>query len=73
MRLQPGAAGVAALHVVQDHRDERRPADEERADHRGGAEDAGQQAERVQAVDACVHVMSDAVRVSSVVVQPYDE
>ena len=51
VRLQPGAARFAPLHVVQDDRDDRRPAGEERADDGRGAEDAGEQAERVQRVD----------------------
>src|SRR2546426_10803578 len=51
VRLEPRAARLAPLHVVHNHRDDRRPAGEEGADHARGAEDAGKQAERVQRVD----------------------
>ena len=50
VRFKPGAASLTPLDVVQDDRDDRRPAGEEGADHRGRTNDAGQQAERVQGV-----------------------
>ena len=42
---------VAALDVVHDDRDDRRPSDEKRTDDRRGPEDPDDQAERVQRVD----------------------
>src|SRR6185503_8279097 len=51
VRLEPGAARLAALHVVQNDSDDGRPAGKEGSDHRRGAEDAGEQAEGVQPVD----------------------
>src|SRR5687767_11493252 len=51
VRLEPGATRLAAFHVVEDDRDDRRPAGEEGADHRGGAEQAGEQTEGVQRID----------------------
>ena len=59
MRLEPGAARLAALHVIEDDGDDRRPAGEERADDGCGAEDAGEQAERVQRVDHLRQVSSE--------------
>jgi len=50
VRVEPGAASLAPLDVVQNDRDDRRPAGEECADHRGRADDAGKQAERVKGV-----------------------
>ena len=51
VRLEPRAAGVAPLHVVEDDGDDRGPAGEEGADHRGRRHDAHEQADRVQRVD----------------------
>src|SRR6267142_1246859 len=51
VRLEPRPAHVAAVDVVEDHRDDRRPADEEGAHHGGRADDAGDEAGRVQRVD----------------------
>ena len=54
VRFKPGPADLAPLDVVQNDRNDRRPAGEECADHRGSANDAGQQAERVKGVhDLC--------------------
>ena len=51
MRLQPGAARLAPLYIVEDDSDDRRPAGEKRADHRRGPEDSREQAERVERID----------------------
>ena len=50
MRVEPGTASFAPLDVVQNDRDDRRPAGKECADHRGRADDAGKQAERMEDV-----------------------
>lgn len=51
VRLEPGAANVAALHVVEDHGHERRPTREECADDGRSPHDARRDTKRVQAVD----------------------
>ena len=51
VRVEPGPAHLAAFHIVDDDRDDRRPAEEKRSDHRRGAECADDEAERVQRVD----------------------
>jgi len=54
VRFKPGATSLVPLDVVQNDRDDRRPASEKCTDHRSRAEDAGQQAERMKGVyDLC--------------------
>src|SRR4029453_14223681 len=50
-RLEPRAARLASLHVVQDDGDDRGPAGEEHEDDGGGGDDSRDEAEGVQAVD----------------------
>src|SRR5688572_2977646 len=66
VRVEPCPARLAALDVVQDHRDERRPAEEKGADHGGRANDADQQAERVQTVDDVGQLDQRGVRLNDV-------
>ncbi len=47
VRFKPRASSVAPLDVVQNDCNDRRPTGQECADHRGSANDAGQQAERM--------------------------
>src|SRR5690606_896684 len=51
VRLEPGAAHLAALQVVDDDGGNRRPSEEERADDRGRGDEADDQARGVQRVD----------------------
>src|SRR5438132_4458557 len=51
MRLQPGAARLAPLRVIQNHRDDGWPAGQECAYDGRGADDPREQAERVQSID----------------------
>ena len=51
MRFKPGPTNLASFDVVENHCDDRWPTGEKCADHRGRANDAGQQAERVEGVD----------------------
>src|SRR5262249_2638316 len=54
VRFEPRATRLAALYIVQDHRDDRRPAGQKGADHRRRGENSGQQAEGVERVnDLC--------------------
>ena len=50
MTVTPCAAGLALLHVVDDHGDDRRPAEDEGTDHGRGAEGPDRQSERVQRI-----------------------
>lgn len=49
--FEPGAAGIGALHVVQNDGNDRRPPGQKGADNGRGAKDSGQEAERVQPID----------------------
>src|SRR5262249_11109864 len=51
VRLRPGATRVAALHVVQDHRSDRRHAPDEAPDYRRGADERHHDREAVEGVD----------------------
>jgi hypothetical protein len=51
MRFEPRPANLTAFHIVQDHRDNRRPPGQKRAEDGGGAEDPDEQAQRVERVD----------------------
>ena len=51
MRIEPGPAHLLAFRVIQNHRDDRRPAGEEGRDDQRRAQQAGDRAERVQRVD----------------------
>mgnify|MGYP003380801353 CR=1 FL=1 len=51
VRLEPGAASLVALHVIDDDRDDGRPAEEKGTQHAGGAEGPQRQAQRVQRID----------------------
>ena len=50
VRFEPCTSCLASLEVVQNDRDDRRPAGEERSYHGCSPDDTGQQAERMQRV-----------------------
>jgi hypothetical protein len=51
MRIEPRPPHLGPFQVIEDHRNDRRPAGEEGADDGGGADDAREQAEGMEGVD----------------------